>query len=122
MQNIVRRLHGLHQGNSKTDLKKIRSNDLVTNDEFMAMINGIKKNKLRIKRDIALLYILYKVSHKPVELLNMTVGNIVIKEKWCVISTFGKTGPKQITVVLSFKPLLKWLNEHPSSDNPSAHL
>jgi len=109
-------------GEFKDRFEKIRSNDLVTNDEFMAMINGVKKISHHIKRDIALLYILYEASHRPAELLNMTVGDVVIKEKWCVISTFGKTGPKQLTVVPSFKPLLEWLNEHPSSDNPSAYL
>lgn len=109
-------------GQFRDRFEKIRSNDLVTNDEFMAMLNGVRKTSHHIKRDIALLYVLYEASHRPAELMNMTVGDVVIKDKWCVISTYGKTGPKQLTVVPSFRPLLEWLSEHPENDNPTAYL
>ena len=109
-------------GQFRDRFEKIRSNDLVTNDEFMAILNGVRKRSRHIKRDIALLYVLYEASHRPAELMNMTVGDVVIKDKWCVISTYGKTGPKQLTVVPSFRPLLEWLNEHPENDNPTAYL
>ena len=47
-------------GQFRDRFEKIRSNDLVTNDEFMAMLNGVRKRSRHIKRDIALLYVLYR--------------------------------------------------------------
>ena len=81
-------------GEFRDRFEKIRSNDLFTNDEFMAMLNGVRKISHHIKRDIALLYVLYEASHKQAELTNMTVGDVVIKDKWYMISIYGKTGPK----------------------------
>jgi hypothetical protein len=44
----------------------------------------------------------------------MTVGSVQFEANYCLITVNGKTGIKRIPLVVSYKPLLEWLKEHPT--------
>ena len=44
------------------------------------------------------------------ELLVMRVGSVQFLKDYCIISTKGKTGQKRIPLVVSLRPLMRWLS------------
>jgi len=90
---------------------------LLTAEDFEALVKAADN-----KRDKAMLYVLFEGAFRPGELLNMTVGSVQHKKDHCVVSTVGKTGLKVIPLVVSYKPLLEWLEEHPRRTDPNAPL
>lgn len=91
--------------------------NLLTQDEVASMINVAANT-----RDRALVYVLFEAALRPGELLTMIVGGVEFKEDYCLISVNGKTGIKRIPLVVSFKPLLEWLRDHPCPDDRNAPL
>ncbi|MEM0254314.1 MAG: tyrosine-type recombinase/integrase [Candidatus Bathyarchaeia archaeon] len=90
---------------------------LLTPQEFEAIVKATEN-----KRDRAMVYVLFEGALRPGELLGMNVGSVEFKDQYCLITVNGKTGLKRLPLVVSFRPLLEWLNEHPDRDNFNAPL
>jgi site-specific recombinase XerD len=91
--------------------------NLLTQDEVAAIVKAATNT-----RDRALVYVLFEAALRPGELLTMIVGGVEFREEYCLISVNGKTGIKRIPLVVSFKPLLEWLRDHPCKDDRNAPL
>jgi len=91
--------------------------NLLTQDEVASMIRAAANT-----RDRAMIYVLFEAALRPGELLTMIVGGVEFKQDYCLISVNGKTGIKRIPLVVSFKPLLEWLRDHPCKDDRNAPL
>jgi len=96
---------------------RISPEKLLSKEEFEAIVKATDN-----PRDRALVYTLFEGALRPGELLTMTVGSVEFRDTYCLITVNGKTGIKRIPLVASFKPLLKWLEEHPNRDDPNAPL
>jgi len=96
---------------------RVTPDSLLSKEEFEAIVKAAEN-----PRDRALIYVLFEAALRPGELLTMTVGSVEFKDKYCLIAVNGKTGIKRIPLVTSFKPLLRWLEEHPNRDDPNAPL
>lgn len=59
----------------------------MTPEDFTAIIRATQN-----KRDRAMVYVLFEAALRPGELLTMTVGSVVFKESYCLITANGKTG------------------------------
>ncbi|CAE6501104.1 tyrosine-type recombinase/integrase [Candidatus Nitrosotenuis uzonensis] len=95
----------------------IQPKDLLTIEELKAIINQTTN-----KRDRAMLWVMFEGAFRPGELLHLRVGGIDFRDDYVLVSTHGKTGSKSVALVISFKPLLEWLDEHPLRDDPNAPL
>lgn len=102
--------------------REIRPGDLLTTDELESLVGAVSQVSKFPVRDSSMLLCLYEGAFRPGELLNMTVGGVLFKDKIAVISTTGKTGEKTVPLLLSYKPLLGWISYHPCRDNPDAPL
>jgi len=96
---------------------RVTPDKLLKADDFRALVKAADN-----RRDKAMLYVLFEAALRPGELLKMDVGSVDFKDGYCLISVNGKTGVKRIPLVVSFKPLLEWLEEHPDRANPNAPL
>ena len=101
--------------NSKEE--KIRSEDLLDIQEIQQIIS-----KTTNRRDRAMFWSMFEGAFRPGELLNLKVGGVEFKENYVLLSTHGKTGNKRVALVVSFKPLLEWMHDHPLRDDPHAPL
>jgi hypothetical protein len=63
---------------------------------------------------------MYEGAFRPGELLRMSIGGVMFKDKVAVITTSGKTGSKTVPLLLGYRPLLTWLEQHPFKDDPDA--
>ncbi|MEM3719541.1 MAG: tyrosine-type recombinase/integrase [Candidatus Bathyarchaeia archaeon] len=99
---------------------------LITPEDFEALVKATEN-----RRDKAMLYVLFEGALRPSELLSMNVGSVRFKEvedgtrekcSYCVVSVTGKTGLKVIPLVVSYRPLLEWLEEHPGRSDLNAPL
>jgi len=52
----------------------------------------------------------------------MKVGSAAFEENYCLVSIYGKTGTKRVPLVVSYVPVLEWLQKHPRRDGPEAPL
>ncbi len=102
--------------------EKVKATDLITREEFDRLIECIPKVSRYPIRDKAMLYVMYEFAARPSELLNMRLKDIEVKDNYVRITTTGKTGVKTLTLVLSYKPLMEWLEMHPLKDDPNAYL
>lgn len=110
-------------GSFRDKFEKIQPKDLLTDDEILELIQGIKKVGGKfIKRNIAAAFILLEGAYRPGELLNIRIGGVEFHEDFVQIHTTGKTGPKSLTLVASYNPLKEWLSEHPKGSDPHAFL
>lgn len=96
---------------------RVTPESLLTPEDFMAIIKATTN-----KRDRAMFYVLFEAALRPGELLTMRTNSVIFKDDYCLITANGKTGIKRIPLVVSSKPLLEWLNEHPYRDLPDAPL
>ena len=87
---------------------RVTPDSLLSKEEFEAIVKAAEN-----PRDRALVYILFEAALRPGELLTMTVGSVNFKDNYCLITVNGKTGIKRIPLVVSYKPLLEWLSNHP---------
>jgi integrase/recombinase XerD len=107
----------------KDNHEKIQPKDLLTDEEMLKLIEASKKVGGRyIKRNIASIYVLFDGAFRPAELLNIKIGNIEFSEDHYRVYTYGKTGPKTLTLVTSMIPVKEWLAEHPKADDSSSYL
>jgi len=95
----------------------VTAEDLLTTED----ITNILKNT-RNARDYALLYTLFEGALRITELLTMKIRSVEFRNGYCVLSVSGKTGFRRVTVVLAYRALLNWLNEHPYRNDPDAPL
>jgi integrase len=96
---------------------RVTPEKLLTPEDFEAIVKHTENS-----RDRALVHVLLEAALRPGELLKMNVGSVEFKEDHCLISVNGKTGIKRIPLVVSFKPLLEWLEGHPLRSDPNAPL
>ncbi|MEM3479351.1 MAG: tyrosine-type recombinase/integrase [Candidatus Bathyarchaeia archaeon] len=101
----------------RVDDSRVKPEALLTVDDFEAIVKATDN-----ARDRAMIYTLFEGALRPGELLSMSVGSVEFKDKYCLITVVGKTGLKRIPLVVSYKPLLNWLKEHPLKDNLNAPL
>ena len=52
----------------------------------------------------------------------MKVGRVTFEENHCLVSVYGKTGVKRVPLVVSYMPLLEWLQRHPEKEDHEAPL
>jgi len=90
---------------------------LLTAQEFELLVKAADNS-----RDRAMLYMLFEGALRPGELLSMNVGSVEFKDNYCLITVNGKTGLKRLPLVVSFRPLLEWLEGHPLRYDPNAPL
>lgn len=109
-------------GSFRDKYEKIKHSDLLTEEEFLRFIEAIPRASRNTRRDTALYYVGKEGAYRPGELLNMRINGVEFKDNYCTVTTYGKTGAKTLTLVLSYKPLLEWMNEHPERENPDAYL
>ncbi|MEM3641131.1 MAG: tyrosine-type recombinase/integrase [Candidatus Bathyarchaeia archaeon] len=96
---------------------RITPESLLAKADFEALVRAAENS-----RDKAMLYVLFEGALRPGELLGMNVGSVEFRDQYCLITVSGKTGLKRLPLVVSFRSLLEWLNEHPTKDNPNAPL
>jgi integrase len=102
-------------GNMKDS--RVKPESLLTPEEIKAMIGAAENG-----RDRALVLVLFEAALRPGELLTMKVGSVNFNDDYCLISVNSKTGIKRIPLVVSYRPLLEWLERHPRKDDPDAPL
>ncbi|MEM3759872.1 MAG: tyrosine-type recombinase/integrase [Candidatus Bathyarchaeia archaeon] len=90
---------------------------LLTHEEFEALVKAAENS-----RDKAMIYVLFEGALRPGELLSMKVGSVDFRGEYCLITVNGKTGLKRLPLVISCRPLLGWLEEHPKRGDPCAPL
>ncbi|MDR1992851.1 MAG: site-specific integrase [Nitrososphaerota archaeon] len=96
---------------------RVTPENLLTSEELISILKATSN-----KRDRAMIYVLFEAALRPGELLTMSIGSVEFKESHCLITANGKTGVKRIPLVVSCKPLMEWLEEHPYSSDPSVPL
>ena len=96
---------------------RVTPESLLTQEEFEAIVKAADNT-----RDKAMIYVLFEGALRPGELLSMNVGSVEFRSEYCLVTVNGKTGLKRLPLVVSFKPLLDWLEEHPKRDDPNAPL
>jgi site-specific recombinase XerD/ribosomal protein L40E len=95
----------------------------VTPDSLLSPDDVVRMLKVaRTPRDEAMVSVLYEGGFRPGEMLNMTVSSVQFLDKYCIVSTRGKTGQKRIPLVASYRSLLRWLSVHPRKNEPNAPL
>ena len=101
----------------------VRNQTTVTAEDLLTpeQIQNLLKNTGN-QRDYAMLYALFEGALRPGELLTMRVGSVEFQDGYCLLSVRGKTGHRRVTVVLAYRPLLDWLNQHPYRTDPNAPL
>ncbi len=100
--------------------KEIKPSDILTYKEFEALLSAVSKVSRYPVRDRAMVISMYEGAFRPGELLRMTIGGVLFKDKIAVITTSGKTGSKTVPLLLSYRPLLEWLEQHPLKDDSEA--
>jgi site-specific recombinase XerD len=90
---------------------------LLTQEEIVAILKATTN-----KRDRAMLYVLFEAALRPSELLTMSIGSVEFKEDFCLIAVNGRAGLKRIPLVVSNKPLLEWIQEHPTQNQTETPL
>ena len=96
---------------------RVTPDSLLSREDFEAIVKATEN-----PRDRALVYVLFEAALRPGELLTMTVGSVGFKDNYCLITVNGKTGIKRIPLVVSYKPLIEWLSNHPEKTDPEAPL
>jgi len=73
-------------------------------------------------RDRAFIHVHYEAATRPGEILSLKLKHVKFDENGAIISVDGKTGPRQIRLVLSFPDLRKWMDAHPMKEDLEAPL
>ena len=95
----------------------VQRKDLLTSEEFSRMVRAAGN-----VRDRALLWTMMEGAFRPGEILNMRVGGVEFADRYMMVSTSGKTGQKNLALVLSLQPMAEWFRLHPHADDPEAPL
>jgi integrase/recombinase XerD len=102
--------------------REIRPGDLLTAEEIESLLDAVPKVSRFSARDKAMVMCLYEGAFRPGELLNMTIGGVLFKDKVAVVTTRGKTGEKTVPLLLSYRLLLDWMEQHPFKEDLDAPL
>lgn len=106
---------------AKTGSKQeIRPGDLLTPEEIEILIDAVARISRYPVRDRAMVTCLYEGAFRPGELLRMTIRGVMFKDRIAIVTTSGKTGQKTVPLLLSYRPLLDWIEQHPLKEKPDA--
>jgi site-specific recombinase XerD len=72
------------------------------------------------KRDKAFVITLFESGARIGEILPLKIKDLEFNQDFCKITLRGKTGDRRLKLILSYKPLVEWLEEHPNKNNPEA--
>ena len=97
--------------------ESVKSEDLLTSDEVTAIMGQISDRCNR-----SMYWVMFEGAFRIGELLNMRVGGMDFRDDHVFVTTHGKTGTKRVALVLSFRPLLDWISEHPCGADAEAYL
>jgi len=89
--------------------------EVLTEDEILAMIEAANH-----PRDKAMIAVDYEAGLRIGELAGLKVKDITWNEHGAKIKVKGKTGERQIPIVMAAPYLKRWLELHPAKDNPNA--
>ncbi len=74
------------------------------------------------KRDKAFIITLFESGARIGEFLPLKIKDLEFGQYFCKITLRGKTGDRKLKLILSYKPLVEWLEEHPNKNNASVLL
>ncbi len=100
----------------KYKMKRIDPNSIILPKD----INKVIKKGCRTAKEKALVRFLHETGCRIGELLAMQIKDIQFGEVSAKVVLDGKTGLRQIPIVLSIELLQRWIEEHPYSDDPNA--
>ncbi len=90
----------------------VKPKDILSEEEVLSMI---KTCQIPLER--AVISVLYESACRRGELLNLTIGDVIIDDKGAIIQVDGKTGERTIRLIHSVPFLQQWLNHHPQGDD-----
>jgi site-specific recombinase XerD len=98
--------------------------DLLTDREIAALLRACEdaSNPLEVKRNRALIAVLYESGCRVGEIVNLKNRDVVRTDYGFRITVEGKTGRRTIPLVESAPYLLEWAEVHPRGDDPDAPL
>jgi integrase/recombinase XerD len=97
--------------------KKIDYSEILTEDDIRSLINSC--NKIR---DKAFIKVLYEGGFRIGEHLGIQIKDLEISSDSIIIQVDGKTGKRRVPLYLSVNYIKRWLEEHPSNNDPKAYL
>ena len=86
-------------------------------DDIQPMIEACHNN-----RDAAIIAVAWDAGCRSGELRDLEIGDVTDHKHGMQITVDGKTGQRTVTLIPSVPHLLRWLQDHPDRDNPSAPL
>lgn len=110
-------INWLHAYPRKLDLPKLSHNDILTEEEVKNLIESANTNQTK-----AFLSILYESGGRISEVGNARVRDIYQDQYSYLVHLRGKTGERDVRLILSSPHLRAWLNEHPLRSDQNASL
>lgn len=95
---------------------KLTREDLPTDEEVQKLLSACADST----RDKAMLSVQAEAGTRIGELLGLEIKDFTLDKFGGIIKVDGKTGVRSIRIVKSVPYLTKWLNDHPSKDNPNS--
>lgn len=90
---------------------------LLFEEDIKPMLDGCRNS-----RDAAIIMLQFEAGLRGGELEELTVGDIVDGEHALAVHVDGKQGERVVHLVVSVPYLNKWLDDHPTSEDPDAPL
>jgi integrase len=99
-------------------IKKIRAEEVLMPEDIKQLINECTND-----RDKLMIALLFESAVRVGELVDLNIGNAKIDEYGAILEILdGKTGDRNIRVIDCVPYLQRYLNNHPSKDNPKSPL
>jgi site-specific recombinase XerD len=101
----------------KGDKRENKKPDVLTEEEIMKMIDCEEH-----PRNKAIIAVGYEAGLRIGELASLKIKNISWNIHGAKIKVSGKTGERQIPIIMAAPYLRRWLDLHPDRDNPEAYV
>ncbi len=101
----------------KGDKRENKKPDVLTEEEIMKMIDCEEH-----PRNKAIIAVGYEAGLRIGELASLRIKNISWNIHGAKIKVSGKTGERQIPIIMAAPYLRRWLDLHPDRDNPEAYV
>ena len=99
------------------DKKEDRKPDVLSEDEILKMIESVEH-----PRDKAIIAVGYEAGLRIGELASLRIKNVTWNSNGAKVKVHGKTGERQIPIVMAAPYLRRWLDLHPEKENPNAYV